>query len=75
MVGGCLLSDLADHYGTPLYVIDEQTIRTSCKAYRQALRDMPTALSAVDPNIAAYMFPTQPANSTKRATAAIESSE
>ena len=42
------------------------------KAYRQALRDMPSALSAVDPNIAAYMFPTQPANSTKRATAAIE---
>ena len=39
------------------------------------VRDMPTALSAVDPNIAAYMFPTQPANSTKRATAAIESSE
>ena len=42
------------------------------KAYRQGLRDMPTALSAVDANIAAYMFPTQPADSTKRATAAIE---
>ena len=60
---GQMASDL------PTSMVDEY------KAYRQALRDMPTALSAVDPNIAAYMFPTQPANSTKRATAAIESSE
>ena len=50
----------------PTSMIDEY------KGFRQALRDMPSALSAVDPNIAAYMFPTQPANSTKRATAAIE---
>ena len=57
---GQMASDL------PTSMVDEY------KAYRQALRDMPTALSAVDPNVAAYMFPTQPANSTKRATAAIE---
>ena len=30
---------------------------------------MPTALSAVDPNIAAYMFPTQPSAATKYADA------
>ena len=57
---GQMASDL------PTSMIDEY------KGFRQALRDMPSALSAVDPNIAAYMFPTQPANSTKRATAAIE---
>lgn len=37
MVGGCLLSELAQTYGTPLYVIDEATIRASCRAYREAL--------------------------------------
>ncbi|MDM7951948.1 MAG: diaminopimelate decarboxylase [Cyanobium sp. CZS 25K] len=36
-VGGCLLSDLARTYGTPLYVLDETTLRTTCRAYRQAL--------------------------------------
>ncbi|MFO8237638.1 MAG: diaminopimelate decarboxylase [Prochlorococcaceae cyanobacterium] len=37
MVGGCRLSDLARTYGTPLYVLDEATLRASCRAYRQAL--------------------------------------
>ncbi|ABX09027.1 diaminopimelate decarboxylase [Prochlorococcus marinus] len=37
-VGGCLLSDLANQYGTPLYVIDEASIRSSCRAYRKALK-------------------------------------
>ncbi|MEB3332035.1 MAG: diaminopimelate decarboxylase [Synechococcaceae cyanobacterium] len=36
-VGGCLLSDLARVYGTPLYVLDEDSLRASCRAYRQAL--------------------------------------
>ena len=36
-VGGCKLSSLAERYGTPLYVIDEETIRAACKAYREAL--------------------------------------
>ena len=36
-VGGCLLDDLAKKYGTPLYVIDEATIRASCRAYVTAL--------------------------------------
>jgi diaminopimelate decarboxylase len=38
-VGGCLLSDLARTYGTPLYVLDEATLRATCRAYRQALED------------------------------------
>jgi len=37
VVGGCLLSDLARTYGTPLYVLDEDTLRASCSAYREAL--------------------------------------
>ncbi len=38
LVGGCRLSDLAKRYGTPLYILDEETIRTSCKAYVQSLK-------------------------------------
>ena len=47
----------------PQSLVDEWT------AYRQRLRNMPTALSAVDPNVAAYMFPTQPSAATKYAAA------
>ena len=36
-VGGCRLSDLAERYGTPLYVLDEAGIRAACRAYRTAL--------------------------------------
>ena len=36
VVGGCRLSDLAERYGTPLYVLDEATVRATCRAYRQA---------------------------------------
>jgi len=36
-VGGCALSELAAQYGTPLYVLDEATLRAACRAYRQAL--------------------------------------
>ncbi len=38
-VGGCLLSSLAQQYGTPLYVLDESTFRQSCKAYKDALNN------------------------------------
>ena len=31
VVGGCLISELAKNYGTPLYVIDELSLRTACK--------------------------------------------
>lgn len=32
-IGGCDLRDLADQFGTPLYVYDEHTIRTICRQY------------------------------------------
>ena len=37
-VGSCTLSELARTYGTPLYVLDEATLRASCRAYREALQ-------------------------------------
>ncbi len=37
-VGGCDLVDLAQEYGTPLYVYDEATIRGRAAAYRGALQ-------------------------------------
>ena len=36
-VGGCTLSELARRYGTPLYVLDEATLRGTAQAYRNAL--------------------------------------
>lgn len=32
-IGGCDTLELAKEYGTPLYVLDENTIRNTCKAY------------------------------------------
>ncbi|MDP8922065.1 MAG: diaminopimelate decarboxylase [Chloroflexota bacterium] len=37
VIGGCDTVELARVYGTPLYVYDEQTIRTRCAEYRDAL--------------------------------------
>ncbi len=36
VVGGLALADLADEFGTPLYVYDEATLRERCAAYRAA---------------------------------------
>ncbi len=35
-IGGCDTVDLAKKYGTPLYVIDEATLREMCKNYKKA---------------------------------------
>ena len=35
-IGGCDLRGLAERFGTPLYVYDEQTIREACRSYRRA---------------------------------------
>lgn len=37
-VGGCDLSELARTYGTPLYVIDEDTLRAAAQAYLRAVK-------------------------------------
>ena len=40
-VGGCDLVKLAETYATPLYVLDEFTIRSICKDYKQAFAKYP----------------------------------
>jgi len=36
VVGGCDTVELARQFGTPLYVLDEEAFRASCRAYRRA---------------------------------------
>lgn len=36
-IGGCDVIDLAERYGTPLYVMDETLIRRNCREYKEAL--------------------------------------
>ena len=40
-VGGCDICDLANEYGTPLYVIDELTLRKVCNDYKEAFKKYP----------------------------------
>ena len=35
-VGGCDVLDLVEEFGSPLYILDETTLRTACQQYRQA---------------------------------------
>ena len=36
-VGGCSIEDLIEKYDSPLYILDEITLRNSCRAYKKAL--------------------------------------
>ena len=38
-IGGCDLVELAKKYGTPLYVIDEATLRGICNDYKNAFKE------------------------------------
>ena len=40
-IGGCDLVKLAEKYSTPLYVFDEQTIRSVCRDYKKAFEKYP----------------------------------
>jgi diaminopimelate decarboxylase len=37
-IGGCDLPALVQRFGTPLYILDEETLRTACRQYRQAFQ-------------------------------------
>ncbi|MBI4782784.1 MAG: diaminopimelate decarboxylase [Oscillatoriophycideae cyanobacterium NC_groundwater_1537_Pr4_S-0.65um_50_18] len=37
-VGGCDVVDLVAQFGSPLYILDEKTLRTACQQYRQAFQ-------------------------------------
>lgn len=41
VIGGCDCVKLAEEYGTPLYVIDEVTLRSICKDYKKAFEKYP----------------------------------
>lgn len=36
-IGGCDVVTLVEQFGSPLYVLDEETLRTACRQYREAL--------------------------------------
>jgi diaminopimelate decarboxylase len=36
-VGGCSIEELVKKYDSPLYILDEFTLRKSCEAYKKAL--------------------------------------
>ncbi len=36
-IGGCSIEDLIKKYDSPLYILDEITLRNSCRAYKKAL--------------------------------------
>ena len=40
-IGGCDLVKLAEKYGTPLYVLDEATIKKICRDYKDAFKGYP----------------------------------
>jgi len=37
-VGGCDVTELVQRFGSPLYILDEETLRTACRQYRQAFQ-------------------------------------
>lgn len=39
-VGGCDVVALASEYGTPLFILDEETIRRQCRGYLQAFKEL-----------------------------------
>lgn len=37
-IGGCDVPSLVKRFGSPLYILDEETLRTACRQYRQAFQ-------------------------------------
>jgi diaminopimelate decarboxylase len=37
-IGGCDVKSLVEQFGSPLYVVDEETLRTACRQYRDSLK-------------------------------------
>jgi diaminopimelate decarboxylase len=40
VLGGCKATDLADEYGTPVYVLDETTLRARCRSFIDEFRKL-----------------------------------
>ncbi|MDM9380092.1 diaminopimelate decarboxylase [Chlorogloeopsis sp. ULAP01] len=37
-IGGCDVTTLVQKFGTPLYILDEETLRTACRQYRESFQ-------------------------------------
>jgi diaminopimelate decarboxylase len=37
-IGGCEVTALVEQFGSPLYILDEETLREACKQYREAFK-------------------------------------
>jgi len=37
-IGGCSIPDLVQRFGSPLYILDEETLRIGCRQYREAFK-------------------------------------
>ncbi|NJK73632.1 MAG: diaminopimelate decarboxylase [Richelia sp. CSU_2_1] len=38
-IGGCKVTDLVERFGSPLYILDEETLREACRQYKKAFED------------------------------------
>lgn len=38
VIGGCFVTELVKQFGSPLYIVDELTLRTACQQYRLAFQ-------------------------------------
>ncbi|MDP5017760.1 MAG: diaminopimelate decarboxylase [Dolichospermum sp.] len=38
-IGGCDVTTLVEQFGSPLYILDEETLRTACKQYRDTFKE------------------------------------
>ncbi len=37
-IGGCDVINLVEQFGSPLYIVDEETVRTACRQYRNSFK-------------------------------------
>lgn len=37
-IGGCDITKLVEQFGSPLYIVDEETVRTACRQYRDSFK-------------------------------------
>ncbi|MCI0825422.1 MAG: diaminopimelate decarboxylase, partial [Chloroflexi bacterium] len=56
VIGGCNTLELAEEYGTPVYILDEATLRARCRSFLQEFQQRYSA-TTVDYAAKAYINP------------------
>jgi diaminopimelate decarboxylase len=46
-IAGCDVTTLVEQFGSPLYILDEDTLRTNCRLYRESLKEYYPGVSQV----------------------------